>query len=160
MVLLNTFLAIESSTIPLQLLQFPRSPFFRSLKRFPVCQSSGNLSFSQMVWKSQLKHTNFPAFNISTHIRSSPGASPFFKVSIALLISSCVVGGSTLTSISSNASDISAIISGSWQFKMDLKCSVHRSTCFLSLVMTLSFTSFTGLSLLRKLSTWASLSAW
>ena len=105
MILLNTLLVVESSMIPLQLLQFPRSPYFGSLKRSPVCQSFDNLSSSQLVLKIAAETheiSGSPAFNISTHIPSSPGALPFFKVSIALLISSCV-GESTMTSISSNA---------------------------------------------------------
>ena len=127
-ILLNTLLVVERSMIPLQLLQFPRSPFFGSLKRSPVCQSSGNLAFSKLVLKIAAKTheiSDSPAFNISTYIPSSPGALPFFKVSIALLISSCV-GGSTLTSISSNASGISAIVSGSWRFSTALKRSANR----------------------------------
>ena len=66
-ILLNTLLVVESSMIPLQLLQFPRSPFFGSLKRSPVCQSSGNLSSSQIVLKIAAKTheiSGSPAFYI------------------------------------------------------------------------------------------------
>ena len=67
MILLNALLVVESSMIPLQLLQFQRSPFFGSLKRSPVCQSSGNLSSSQMVLNIAAKTheiSGSPAFNI------------------------------------------------------------------------------------------------
>ena len=48
MILLNALLIVESNTIPLQLLQFSRPPFFCSLNRSPACQSSGNLSSSSV----------------------------------------------------------------------------------------------------------------
>ena len=112
--MLNTLLrlVVESSMIPLQLLQFPSSPFFGSLKRSPVCQSSGiNLYSSQMLLKISVKTheiSGSPAFNISIHIPSSIGVLPFFKVLIAPPISSGV-GGSTLTLISYKTSGIVVI---------------------------------------------------
>ena len=51
-ILVNTFPGMDSSMIPLQLLQDDRSPFFGSFTRWPFFQSSGTLSCSQILCRS------------------------------------------------------------------------------------------------------------
>ena len=120
MFLLNTLFVEDSSTFPrLQLLQFPRSPFFGNLKRIPVWLSSSNLFSSQMFLKisAETWHeiSGSPAFSISNYI--SRLHQLLYTVFQGLDRSSnffwCWSMGCTLRSISFNASGISAIVSGS-----------------------------------------------
>ena len=100
----HTLLGIESSVIPLQLSQFPRSPFLCSLTIRPFAQSSWILFSSQMSLKRPCNVTVavwMSAFSSSAWIQSMPATFPNFMDLIAFIISYWD-GGSVFMSRSSS----------------------------------------------------------
>ena len=104
MMQLKILYVTDNKVMPLQLLQFPKSPFFGSLIIVPVFQSSG-VSSSQNFWKIWHKILGVScssAFSISGQTLSLPVAFTFFWVLTALTYASVI--WSTLISRSSAAS--------------------------------------------------------
>ena len=131
--LLNTLLVMDSSVIPLQLLQRLRFPFFGSLTISPVFQSTGisyssNISLKISVRVSVM--TSPPAFSISAHTPSPPGAFPDFMLSIAAF-TSFAVGGSMFTSKSSSLSGMTSTFLCASLLRIVSKCVFHSCVCFL-----------------------------
>ena len=91
----STLLVIGSSITPLQFLHCCRFPFFRILHIRPSFYFSCSFSSCQVRSKrcvSSMQVRSVSAFNSSAVIWSIPGAFPFLKVCITLLISSSVGG--------------------------------------------------------------------
>ena len=144
--LLNTLLVMDSSVIPLQLLQRLRFPFFGSLTISPVFQSTGISSSSHISLTISVRvsvMTSPPAFSISVLTPSAPGAFPDFMLSIADFIS-FAVGGSVLTSRSSSLSGMSSAYLGASLLKMVSKCVFHSCVCFSTLDITTLSASLQG----------------
>src|ERR1700729_995950 len=118
-ILQKILLGIESNVIPLQLLQFVRSPFLGILTIDPLVQSMGSSSFSQISansGSSTLAAEAGSALKSSAGNSSLPGALLFFKELIAFRISS-LFGGFRFTVISWEADWISSKCSGSGLFR-------------------------------------------
>ena len=75
---------------------------------------------------------------------SGPGALPFFRDLMALMISA-LVGGFVLMHMGSTADGMSGTVYGGGLLRISKKCSVHLFFCLSSLVMVLPFLSLTGL---------------
>ena len=100
MIFVNTFPGMDSSTIPLQLLQDNRSPFFGSFMRWPFYQSSGTLSCFQILYRSGCSisvEIRMSPFSASGGMPSGPATLPDLRDLMAL-VTSALVGGLMLMS--------------------------------------------------------------
>ncbi|VDP28713.1 unnamed protein product [Schistosoma mattheei] len=99
------------------------------------------------MW-SILAVTAISAFSASTVMLSGPAALPLFSCLMAMLISSIVVGP---TSIGRSVGAISMLGGFSWagRFESCLKCSTHLFRCSSMLVITLPSLLYIGRSGLR-----------
>ena len=150
--LLNTLLVMDNSVIPLQFLQRLRFPFFDSLKKSLVFQSTGISSSSHISLKISVRvsvMTSPPTFSISALTPSAPGAFLDFKLSIADF-TSFAVGGSMVTSRSSSLSVMSSTSLGASLLRMVSKCVLQSCVCFSTLVITTPSASFIGMSQFLK----------
>ena len=134
MILQNILLGIDSKVMPLQLLQLVRSPFFGIFTIVPSNHVLGMTLSSHIFLKSGC---NFSVavtgsdLNSSAVIWSFPGVLLFLRLLMAACISS-FDGTSVHMSISSTASGMSTVVSGSGLLSTSLKCSVHLSSCSFS----------------------------
>ena len=105
-ILAKILLGIDRSVIPRQLLQLFSAPFLGILMMLPLHKSSGILLLLQILWnKGKSTDVAIPgsALNSSALRLSRPGDFPFFRVFIAVRISS-VAGISVFTSRSFSVS--------------------------------------------------------
>ena len=105
-ILLKNLLGTESRVIPRQLLQSVFAPLLGISTATPLDQSSGITSRSHMSVNSGGNNTGY-TLKSSTFKLSGPGALPFFKDLMALIISS-LLGGSMSISRSDGASGMFA----------------------------------------------------
>lgn len=132
MILPRILIGNERSVMPLQLLQWERSPFFGILTMFPHLQPSGIVFLSQSRDRGNILKAKIRSdFSNSAFRQSMPGAFPFFSDLIVSLISS-VLEDSVLTSRSVSVSGMSGDIMGSGQFRSSSKCSHHHFSCLAS----------------------------
>ena len=145
MILDNTFQGIDSSMIPLLLLQDDKSPFFGSLTRFPFFQSSGTCSWSQILLRSGCiisVDVWISDFNASGGMPSGHAALPDLRDLVALL-TSVFVGGLVLAPRSSVGGEMSGRTDGAGLLSVSWKCSAHLARCSSSLEMEFVFLYFT-----------------
>ena len=127
MILLSTFPGMDSSMIPLQLLQDDRSPFFGSFTRCPRFQSSGTFSCSQILVRSGCSMSVevwMSALSASGGIPSGPAALPDLSDFMALVISA-LLGGLVLMSNRWVGGGMSGGMEGAGLLRVSLKCSAH-----------------------------------
>ena len=148
MILQYILLGTDNSVIPRQLVHSVLSPFFGSLTMRPFNHSAGSTLLAHIMLNSSYSLSDISfvsAFNISAlKYCQYPGALLFFRLLVALMISSLAGGSrffSNVSSVSLIASFMSGVAEGIGLLRTSLKCSAHLSSCFSSKVILFPFLS-------------------
>ena len=128
MILARILLGADSSVMPRQLLQSLSAPVLGILMMTPFVQSASTSPPSHIAARSGCRMaaaSSGSALKSSALRLSCPGAFPFFRDLIALIISS-FSGIAVLMLRSSAASGMSAASSGGGLLRISLECSVQH----------------------------------
>ena len=145
----NTLLAMFSSMIPRQFLQWLRSPFVGSLINRPFFYSSGTFSSFHIRLqkpKRTSSHTSLPPLIASGGILSQPAAFPFLSFFIAFLTSARVM--EPILMFRSLPGSTSGGLGGSAWFKTPSKSSFHPWISSSAVLSSTPASVLTGLQVL------------
>ena len=119
MIRLNTFPGMERSVIPLQFLQFARSPFLGIFTITPFFQSSGTclvIHTRLKIFNILVLITSFPCFSNYVLMQLIPGALLLFRLLMAACISPTVMALMSISKASSGtiSSQLNSSNGGGW----------------------------------------------